>query len=230
MGSTKINGYRYPEGTDQPVVAQHLKTGLDDASQGSMMRFANATERTAVFGALGVTPTAGMVSYVADAARYDFWTSAAWGPAPGQLVARGRRTSDKVFSGTEVGVLELDDIPVYANVAYLISSSPLRFQVAATDTAQSNLRYTTDGSTPNATSSTVMTVVEGGNNVSFQPAFTQVFNVVYVPAADQTLSLLITLSRSGGASNVTMNGTSTRPIDMYVWSLGRDPGNTGVSI
>jgi len=79
MGSTVINRYTYPEGTDAPVVHTDLRRALEEVARGGVMRFANATERTAAFATLGISPSDGMLSYRRDQKAYEtFETGPGW--------------------------------------------------------------------------------------------------------------------------------------------------------
>lgn len=146
------------------------------------------------------------------------------------MIARGNRTTSKTFSGTEVGVIRLDSVAVLANRAYLIMTSSLDVQVAtAGDTGLVRIRFTTDGSSA-TTSSTLMFEADVNANSTFVPANSAVMNVVYIPGSDLNLSVLLCLNRSGGAGNVTMNGSATKPIEIYVIDMGPAPADTGVDI
>lgn len=147
------------------------------------------------------------------------------------VIARGNRTSDKTYSGTEVGVLRLDDIPLLAGRAYAITTSSLRLQLAtAGNTALTQLRYTTDGSTPDPTASTILQAADVNADSAFMPANNATLTGYYFPVSDTTFSVVLTLSRSGGAGNITMSGSATRPIDLMIIDLGPAPSDTGTDI
>jgi hypothetical protein len=145
------------------------------------------------------------------------------------IQARGNRTTSSTTTTTEVGVLRLDDIPIYAGRTYRIWTSPLRLDTSvANDVARANIRYTTDGSTP-TTSSTVMTNAQAllaniadGDSVDIC--------IDYSPSADELLSLLLCVARQSGTGNISIIAASTTPINMVVEDIGLDPTDTGTDI
>lgn len=80
MPTSQINAYRTPESTGSPVIHEDLANLVEQMMQGDVMRFANSTERTAVFTTLGSNPPVGALSYLIDADRYERWGGSAWGP------------------------------------------------------------------------------------------------------------------------------------------------------
>lgn len=145
------------------------------------------------------------------------------------VVARGRRTTNSTGTTSQVGVLRLDDVPVFGGFAYYVFTSAL-FLVSTTsgDGVGAYLRYTTDGSTP-TTSSTIMhqtTAVSDSTSIGA----TVPLNVLYIPSTNQTLSVLLTVIRHSGTGTVTMVGGGSNPIDLVIARLGTDPGDTGTDI
>jgi hypothetical protein len=150
-------------------------------------------------------------------------------PLPLGIIARGNRTTNSTTTTTEVGVLRLDDIPMYADRTYKIWTSALTLDTSvAADVAAANLRYTTDGSTP-TTSSTILTAAQAplanatsGNSVTII--------IDYSPATDTLFSVLLTVTRVSGTGNISIAGAATAPIDMVIEDIGQDPTDTGVDI
>src|SRR5690349_19604170 len=68
--------------------------------------FANSAARTSAIS----SPVAGMISYLTGTKQIEPYDGSAWVPANGTMLSYGNRQTDKVFSGTEVGVLRLDSI------------------------------------------------------------------------------------------------------------------------
>jgi hypothetical protein len=146
-----------------------------------------------------------------------------------KIVARGRRLSNSTTTTSEVGVLRLDDIEVLGDHIYEISTSSLLLGTSvANDIVLARLRYTTDGSTP-STSSTLLTQAGERIEVTANGAYTQVVGT-YAPASDETLSVLLSVTRTSGSGSVGINYGSAVPIELYVIDLGEDPGDTGVDI
>lgn len=175
-------------------------------------------------------PVNGMLSFLTDLRRFEGYdsTTTSWVPVPGTMIAYGNRQTDKTYTGTEVGVLRLDSITVKAGFRYLIMSSSLRLGVVTGETGKASIRYSTTGSA--TTSDTVLSSVEANVNTAFTPAQTPAIITSYTPASSGTLSILLTVYRSGGSGNVTMTGNSAQPIELYVVVAAADPGDTGVDI
>lgn len=150
-------------------------------------------------------------------------------PLPRGILARGNRTTSSTTTTSEVGVIRLDDIPIYAGRTYKIWSTALRLDTSvANDVARVNLRYTTDGSTP-STSSTVMTQAQAGLPNATDGNSVDVC-VDYSPAADELLSLLLCVSRISGTGSIGIIAGVTAPINLVVEDMGLDPTDTGVDI
>lgn len=146
-----------------------------------------------------------------------------------KLIGFGQRLSNSSTTTTEIGVLRLDDIPILAGHRYEISTSTLLLGTSvANDIVTARLRYTTDGSTP-STSSTLLTLAGERIEVTASGGYALV-RATYAPAADETLSVLLTVGRASGTGNVGINYGSAAPIEVYVIDLGEDPGDTGVDI
>jgi len=145
------------------------------------------------------------------------------------IIARGNRTTTSTTTTTEVGVLRLDDVPMYAGRTYKIWTSPLWLDTSvAADVAAAYLRYTTDGSTP-TTSSTIMDAAQAPlANASFQNTVT--INVQYSPSVDTLFSVLLTVVRVNGTGNISIISSATAPIDLVIEDIGLDPTDTGTDI
>jgi hypothetical protein len=167
------------------------------------------------------TPVPGSIIYADDVAALT---------NPGRVIARGRRTSSPTQITAETGVLRIDDVPITGGRLYWIGTGPVGLDVAvAGDTVRISLRYTTNGATP-TTASTLLTFAQA--DVADAGASTSLpVGAFYAPPADQTLSVLLTHSRSAGAGGVVgaVAGTDF-PIDLYIVDCGVDPGDTGTDI
>ena len=141
----------------------------------------------------------------------------------------GNRQTNSTGTTTIVGVMRLDDIQIRAGRAYMIMTSSLRLTSGANDGVTVTIRATTDGSTP----STASTAIASG---SAQTTSVSVFENVtltrlYVPSADQLLSLLLCVARTSGAAGTTsMGGDATYPIEMWIVDVGESPGDSGTDI
>jgi len=145
------------------------------------------------------------------------------------IIARGQRVTNSTGTTTEVGVLRLDDVPMYAGRTYKIWTSPLWLDTSvANDVAAVNLRHTTDGSTP-STSSTILTAAESVlANIAFPNSVGM--SIDYSPATDTLFSVLLTVSRASGTGTILITGSATLPISVVIEDIGLDPTDTGTDI
>lgn len=147
----------------------------------------------------------------------------------GRCIGRGRRLSNSSSTTTEIGVLELDDIPIKAGRLYKVETSSLLLVTSvANDTVVARLRTTTDGSTPGV-ASTLLTQSAERIEVTGNGGYAHVVGT-YAPAVDETLSVLLSVARVSGTGSVSMNFSSAVPIEVWVMDMGEDPGDTGVDI
>lgn len=147
----------------------------------------------------------------------------------GEIVARARRTSNSSGTTSEAGVLRLDDVPLKAGWLYYIYTSAL-FVVSnnSGDAVGCYLRHTTDGSTP-TTSSTILAQTTAVSDSTTVGA-TIPMGLLYAPASDLDLSILLTVIRHSGSGSVVLASAATNPLDLVVMRVGIDPGNTGTSL
>jgi hypothetical protein len=144
------------------------------------------------------------------------------------VIRRWRRETDKTFTGTEVGVVRIDNIPFKANVFYTVETNSLKMTVVSGETGIVRARLSTSGAA--TTSSAQIGSAEGNANTAFTPVQSPVLVAEYAPGSDVTGSVLLTLARSGGSGNVTLGGSSTQPILLMVKAWGKNPGTSGVDI
>jgi hypothetical protein len=151
-----------------------------------------------------------------------------WALATRRAIARGRRTSNSSGTTTEVGVIRLDDVQLKADRLYAIEvCNIILASTVTTDTVAVNVRCTTDGSTPTTASTNLGFVRADADSPGTSLSLTR----FYPAAADDLLSILVTVARAAGTGSVsiTANGT-VNPLDVVIWDLGDDPGDTGVDI
>lgn len=147
----------------------------------------------------------------------------------GTIIARTQRTSDSTGTTTEVGVVQLESVPVKSGRAYWIGCSTLSVSGGAADVVGVRIRYTTDDSTATTSSTSLkyqQTTIRTGT-----PDEPLAVGVWYFPSADQNLSLLLTCARIAGiAGNALIQGGSDIPIQLLVVDCGIDPGDTGITL
>lgn len=145
------------------------------------------------------------------------------------IKAIGIRTSNSSTTTTEVGVLRIDDIPITGGHRYEIkTNSIIIHSTTANDVVRAAIRYTTDGSTPSTSSTQLCVAQDAIVNTSFPPS--TVASGTYVPATDETLSVLLTVSRQTGAGNVQIIGSATLPTELTIVDLGIDTADVGVDV
>lgn len=229
MPTTDINSITTPAGTAQAVTHEDLFLVAEQLARYQMMIFANSSTRTAIFTTLGYSPYKGAISYLQDVRRPEIYDGRIWAPFPGTLLQRGRRTSSSTTTTTEQGVLRLDDLTVYSGHAYRIHTCTFQVDTTSNNIPGVKIRYTTDGSTP-GTGSTLLPGSHGEYRQA-DGAFAETISIdtMYVPSADETLSLLLTAAPTTATDTVII-ASATRPLDMYVTYWGVDPGDTGTDI
>jgi len=148
-----------------------------------------------------------------------------WSGGPKGLIARSRRTTNQTSnSATEQGVIRFDDIPVVGGRVYAIYTSTLNMTPSVSGlTAEARLRITTDGSTPTNASTQVGDLLLEAT-ATFVPANGGVLRTLYIASPGDVLSVFFGWVLAGGTGTVTLNGSSTKPVDLYVEDLGVDPG------
>lgn len=156
-------------------------------------------------------------------------------PLVDEINARGlkgfaERTSNSSGStGTEVGVLRLDDIPLTTDRSYRIETSNLRLTGGANDNVTVRLRATTDGSTPSISSTLIGEASADIDDVgTFEHA---AIRVRRQPIGAETFSVLLTVIRAAGAAGTaSLGGASTYPIQVSIVDEGPAVSDTGVDI
>jgi hypothetical protein len=148
------------------------------------------------------------------------------------VIARGLRTTSSTTTTTEVGVLRLDNIPVFPGRLYrvLLASSVLWNSTAANDLVEGRLYWSLTGAAAIGTNQfgvlSIETRTAGGQQ------YTDAVGA-YLPSpatAAGTMSVLFSIARTGGAGTVGTVSTATYPVHMVVEDMGPDPGNTGILI
>lgn len=148
----------------------------------------------------------------------------------GTMWRRARRTNVSSGStGSEVGVLRLDSIPVLGLHCYLIKAFFHPDTTVSTDTIRVQMRYRDDGGS-------------AGTGNSLLPDATSFFKLgdagyleaTYTAVIDQTLSVLLCVARTAGTGSATLYADSgsggNRSTLIHVVALGVDPGNTGIPV
>lgn len=150
---------------------------------------------------------------------------------PPRIVARGRRTTTSaIATTTEIGVLRLDNIPVFDSKAYAITTSSINIDTSvANDIGDARIRVA-QNPTPGTVATTASTQIGHVRNTIDDAAASNVIpaNAFYFPTADGYLSVLLSLFRQAGTGNIIIFCSATELLDLVVWEMGLDPGDTGV--
>lgn len=150
-------------------------------------------------------------------------------PLPLGVLMWGNRTSNSTTTTTEVGVLRLDDQPVYLGRWYTIGCGNLVLgSSVANDDVAARIRITTDGSTPSTSSTQIAGIQQRILNTTNLPELPQ--TTVYVPTADEILSVLLTVARVAGTGNASIISNSSHPINLFIIDMGPAPGDSGTDI
>lgn len=147
----------------------------------------------------------------------------------GAVIARGKRESTSTPAATEQSVMRVDDIPFKSGHAYWVgTNSFLADTTAANDVARVRLRMDVTG----ADATTASTQFANWNNTIDNATDGNCGTVggIYVPAGDETGSVLITTVRQSGTGNISIVASATAPLELFVIDLGFDPGDTGVDL
>lgn len=78
MASTEVNGIVVPDYGGKPVVHEDLLKIARQHVLREVMIFANAAERSAIFGTLGVAPLTGSISYLQDVGAHFRYNGSTW--------------------------------------------------------------------------------------------------------------------------------------------------------
>ena len=151
----------------------------------------------------------------------------------GRCLGRARRiTTSGNTSGTALlAILELDDLAIKAGRHINIRTSPLMLDTdTANDVVRALFTYTTDGSTPTIASAQLFGTAAAKRLASAADPEHVLIDVTYVPAVDETLSLLLCINRSTGAGIERVISDGLNMIEFKVYDCGVDPGDTGVDL
>lgn len=151
----------------------------------------------------------------------------------GRTIKRGRRvTATGNITTTETGVLRVDDIPVFADRAYMIKTSNVNLDASvANDIADARVRVTQNAA-PGTAATTSSTQIGHFRNTIDDAAQSNVNDITafYFPSSDGYLSVLLTAQRVTGTGNIVVFCSSVEILDLVIMDIGEDPGDTGVVI
>lgn len=151
------------------------------------------------------------------------------------VIARGYRITNSTGTTTDVGVLRLDDIPIFEGRLYRaqLATSAIFNSTVANDLMEGRFYYSLTG--PATTADTLFgtlsieTRTAGGaqytdGTCAFLPS------PVVAGAGSGSLSVLFSILRTAGTGTISIPASVNYPIHMIFEDLGPDPGDTGVDI
>ncbi len=227
--TTALQGLTVPVGSDAPNGPSQITTLAQGVEKRLVQVYASGGARVSAFTAAAISPSAGMLSYTTGTKGFEVYDGASWVPPPGTIVSFHRRTSSKTYTGTEISVARLAPVSLFAGYRYKIMTSPLIIGTVSGETGKANLRYALGGGTASL-SDAILGAVEANCNTAFRPVQAPSFAFTYVPGINIQISVLLTLTRSGGSGNVTLSGASDQPIEMWIEMAGPDTGDTVVDL
>lgn len=153
--------------------------------------------------------------------------------APKGVIARGFVTtqSNGGVGANPTSAMRLDNVSLQANHMYRIFTNNATLFGTANDTDSMNIRFKTGGGAagtgdaelPGARSE--VKLINGGGTAGMARCDT-----VYVPGADQVVSLLVTGERNTGSGTVIVYADATNILALTVVDLGIAPTNTAVDL
>lgn len=141
-----------------------------------------------------------------------------------RILAWGRRTSSSSSTTTTVGVIRLDGIALTGGRLYRVTYVTHPSSTVGTDTIRTEVRFTTNN-TAATTASPVMF-----NSQVYDTPNAETHMTLYAPSVNETLSVLLCVTRFAGSGNVLAFADSDRGTDITVEDLGTSVGDTGVDI
>lgn len=149
------------------------------------------------------------------------------------VIARGFRTTSSTATTTEVGVLRLDNIPVFEGRLYRVwlATSALWNSTVAADLMEGRFYY---GFGATATPAVIGTNLFGVLSIAARSAagaqFSGSVGSFLVSPGTGIMSVLLTVLRTAGAGSVSITSSASYPIHLVVEDIGPDPGDTGIDI
>lgn len=200
-------------------------SGTSGVESRLVKRYLSAADRTA----RNPTPAEGELSVLADTNLVQAYTGTVWSwPYPLGEVKQHTRGTDSGTTTTEVGVMRIDNIPVYGGRAYKIWTSPLNLiSNTGGDLIEGRLRYDATGlaATTASTQLAAVGAIQGAIINQRVP-----FIARYAPAADATLSILLSVGRFAGSGTVRMSASGTYPLQLIIEDIGLATVDSGTDI
>lgn len=149
---------------------------------------------------------------------------------PARLVRYGVRFTPTTASAAEQGVLRIDDIALAQGNRYAAQVISVNMVVSVgNDRGNLNLRVSQSG-----VATTASTLIQVANSPQIQAVAAgiglSIGGTFVATASSIDASVLLTHARISGAGNISLQGGTQFPIELLIYDLGPDLGNTGVSL
>ncbi len=229
MPNTSLQSLPYPASSAAANVPLDLQALAVAVESKVLQVYASSGASTSAFAAAGISPAAGMGRYITGTKRMELHDGTQWAHMPGQILGYHKRTTSTVCLGTELGVMRLNTVSLLGGYRYKVMSSSLVLIPVQGDTAKVAIRYSTSGTA--GLTDTVLGSAEATVYSSFRAINTPTIAFTYAPGSNQNVSFLMSLNRTGGTSGaISLTGSSTQPVEMWVECVGPDTGDTGVDL
>lgn len=151
-------------------------------------------------------------------------------PQPGSVIARAYRASFSSGStGTEQPYLRLDNVSIQKGNTYFIQTGPIFLDASvANDVGRAIIRVATGGVTATTGSTQLQLAQAVIPNTSLPEVVSILFS--YNATVDDTLSILLSVTRAAGTGTIQIQPTGNSPVEMFVIQGGTDPGDTGIPL
>lgn len=151
------------------------------------------------------------------------------------VIARGLRITSSSGTTTEVGVLRIDDIPIFEGRLYRVAmaTSCIYNSTAANDLMEGRFYYSLTGAAVVGTNlfGTLSIETRTASGAQYTDGTMALLpSPVAVGDGTGTLSVLFAILRTAGAGTISMPASANYPIHMVVEDMGVDPGDTGVDV
>lgn len=168
-------------------------------------------------------------TYLALGAVRDLAPGAVAYGGPVRIVRRGARTTNTTPAVAEQSVIRVDNIPLVMGNQYFAHVPSVNLVATAADRANLNLRLNTAG-----IATITSTIIQIANTDVLPPSPTGInmtIGATFTSTVNSTTgSVLLTHSRIAGAGSVSLQGGTQFPIELLIYDMGPDIGDTGVDL
>ena len=149
---------------------------------------------------------------------------------PMRPIRRGRRETNSTAAAAETAVLRVDNIPLVMGNLYLFTAPGANMvATVANDRGNMILRLSTAG-----LATVASTAIQISNSLPLPASASGSFiaaSATFLSTVNSTTaSVLMSTMRFAGAGNISLQGGATFPIELLVYDLGPDVGDTGVDL